>query len=114
MNTQYEVEALLQPETYPPCDAVMNVLRRWGRFAYHGEGYRDALPMPLSDTTLTLLDESWDSPTEDFSALEESTDADNPRPGAESGEQQASGLTLDEQWMAVHGIPAQQRLALQG
>ncbi len=62
--------------------------------------------MPTSDTTLTLLDESWDSPTEDFSALEESTDADTPRPGAESGEEQASPLTLDEQWMAVHGIPA--------
>ncbi len=62
--------------------------------------------MPLVDTTLTLLDESWDSPTEDFSALKESTDADNPRPGAESGEEQASNLALDEQWMAVHGIPA--------
>ncbi len=62
--------------------------------------------MPLADTTLTLLDESWDSPAEDFSALQESTDADNPRPGAESGEEQPSNLTLDEQWMAVHGIPA--------
>ncbi len=50
--------------------------------------------MPTCDTTLALLDESWDSPTEDFSAWEE------------SGEEQASTLTLDEQWMAVHGIPA--------
>ncbi len=34
---------------------------------------------------------------EDFSALEESTDADTPQPGADSGEEQASSLTLDEQ-----------------
>ncbi len=105
-NTQYEVEALLRPETYPPCDMVMNILRRWNGFAYSAQGYRDAVPMPTGDTTLTLLDDSWDSPTEDFSALEESTDADAPRPGADSGEEQASNLTLDEQWMAVHGIPA--------
>ncbi len=32
-NTQYEVEALLRPETYPPCDTVMNILRRWNGFA---------------------------------------------------------------------------------
>ncbi len=62
--------------------------------------------MPTGDTTLTFLDDSWDSPTEDFSALEESTDADAPRPGADSGKDQTSNLTLDEQWMAVHGIPA--------
>ncbi len=105
-NTQYEVEALLRPETYPPCDTVMNILRRWNGFAYSAQGYRDAVPMPTGDTTLTLLDDGWDSPTEGFSALEESTDADTPRPGADSGEEQASNLTLDEQWMAVHGIPA--------
>ncbi len=105
-NTQDEVGALLRPETYPPCDTVMNVLRRWNKFAYSAEGYREVMPMPTGDTTLTILDESWDNPTEDFSALEESNDADNPRPGAESGEEQASNLTLDEQWMAVHGIPA--------
>ena len=116
-NTQYEVEALLRPETYPPCETVMNILKRWNRFAYSAQGYRDAVPMPMGDTTLTLLDDIWDSPTEDFSALEESTDADTPRPGADSGEEQASNLTLgavdgcawavpDEQWMAVHGIPA--------
>ncbi len=29
--------------------------------------------MPTGDITLTLLDDSWDSPTEDFSVLEEST-----------------------------------------
>ncbi len=61
-NTQYEVEALLRSETYPPCDTVMNILRRWNRFAYSAEGYREAVPMPTCDTTLTLLDESWDSP----------------------------------------------------
>ncbi len=105
-NTQYEVEALLRPETYPHCDTVMNILRRWNGFAYSAQGYRDAVPMPTGDTTLTLLDDSWDSPTEDFSALEESTDADTPQPGADSGEEQASNLTLDEQWMAMHGIPA--------
>ncbi len=38
--------------------------------------------------------------------MEESTDADAPRPGADSGDDQASNLTLDEQYMAVHGIPA--------
>ena len=105
-DVQYEVEALLRPETYPPCNTVMNILGRWNDFAYSAQGYRDAVPMPTCDTTLTLLDESWDSPTEDFSALEESTDADAPRPGADSGEEQTSSLTLDEQWMAVHGIPA--------
>ncbi len=109
-NTQYEVEALLMPETYPPCDTVMNLLRRCNGFAYSAQGYRDAVPIPTGDTTLTLLDDGWDSPTEDFSALEESTDADAPRPGVDSGEEQASNLTsnltLDEQWMAVHGIPA--------
>ncbi len=89
-NTQYEVEALLRPDTFPPCDTVMNILRWWNRFAYSAEGYREAVPMPTCDTTLTLLDKSWDSPTEDFSALEESTDADTPRPGAESGDEQAS------------------------
>ncbi len=84
----------------------MNILWRWNGFTYSAEGYREAVPMPTCDTTLTLLDESWDNPTEDFSALEESTDADAPRPGADSGEEQASTLTLDEQWMAVHGMPA--------
>ncbi len=105
-NTQYEVEELLRPETYPPCETVMNILRCWNGFAYSAQGYREAVPMPTCDTTLTLLDESWDSPTEDVSALEESTDADAPRLRADSGEDQASALTLDEQWMAVHGIPA--------
>ncbi len=84
----------------------MNILKRWNGFAYSAQGYRDAVPMNTGDTTLTLLDDSWDSPTEDFSALEESTDTDTPRPRADSGEEQASNLTLDEQWMAVHGIPA--------
>ncbi len=93
---QYEVEALLRPETYPTCDTVMDILRRWNGFAYSAQGYRDAVPMPTGDTNLTLLDDSWDSPTEDFSALEESTDSDTPRPGADSGEEQASNLTLDE------------------
>ncbi len=37
-NTQYQVEVLLRPETYPPCDAVMNILRHWNRFAYDGQG----------------------------------------------------------------------------
>ncbi len=63
-------------------------------------------PCPLGIPPPTLLDDSWDSPTEDFSALEDSTDADPPRPGADSGEDQASNLTWDEKWMAVHGIPA--------
>ena len=105
-NTQYQVEALLRPMTYPPCETVMNILRWWNGFAYSGQGYRDAVPMPTGNTSLTLLDESWDSPTKDFSALEDSADADLPQPGADSGEEQASNLTLDEQWMAVHGIPA--------
>ncbi len=78
-NTQYEVEALLRPETYPPCNTVMNILRHWNGFTYSAQGYRDAVPMPTGETSLTLLDDSWDSPTEDFSALEESTDADTPR-----------------------------------
>ncbi len=105
-NTQYQVEALLRPVTYPPCNAVMNILRCWNGFAYSSQGYRDAVPMPTGNTTITLLDDSWDSPTEDFSALEDSADADLPQPGAESGEEQASNLTLDVQWMAVHGISA--------
>ncbi len=53
-NTQYEVEALLRPETYPPCGTVMNILRHWNGFAYSAQGYRDAVPMPTCDTTLTL------------------------------------------------------------
>ncbi len=84
----------------------MNILRRWNGFAYSAQGYRDAVPMPTVDTTLTILDDSWDSPIEDFSALEESTAANAPRLEADSGQEQASNLTLDEQWMAVHGIPA--------
>ncbi len=68
-NTQYEVEAVFRPEAYPPCDTVMNILRRWNSYAYSTQGYRDAMPMPTCDTTLTLLDDSWDSPTEDFFGL---------------------------------------------
>ncbi len=59
----------------------MDILRRWNGFAYSAQGYRDAVPMPTGDTTLTLLDDSWDSPTKDFSALEESADADAPQSG---------------------------------
>ncbi len=105
-NTQHQVEGLLRPATYPRCDAVMNILRCWTQFAYDGQGYWEAVPMPTGNTTLTLLDDSWDSPTEDFSALEDSTDPDLPQPGADSAEEQASNLTLDEQCMAVHGILA--------
>ncbi len=43
-NTQYEVEALFRPETYPPCDTVMNMLRRWNRFVYSAEGYMRLCP----------------------------------------------------------------------
>ncbi len=105
-NDQFRVEALLRPETYPHYEAVMSILRWWNRFAYSGQGYRDAVPMLTGDTTFTLLDDSWDSPTEDFLALEDSTDADPPQPRADAGEEQASSLSLDEQWMTVHGIPA--------
>ncbi len=62
--------------------------------------------MPAGNTTLTLLGDSWDNPTEDSSALGDSADTDSPQPGSDSGEEQASNLTLDEQWVAVHGIPA--------
>ncbi len=66
LNDQFRVEALLRPETNPPCEAVMAVLKRWNGFPYSGQGYRAAVPMPTRNTTLTLLDNSWDSPTEDF------------------------------------------------
>ncbi len=61
--------------------------------------------MPTGDTTLTLLDDSWDSPMEDFSALEDSAEASPPQPGAGAEGEEASNLSLHEQWVPVYGIP---------
>ncbi len=45
-NTRYEVEALLRPETYPPCDMVMDILRRWNGSPTAPRGTEMLCPCP--------------------------------------------------------------------
>ncbi len=78
----------------------MGIVRLWwGRL-------QGGVPIPTGITTLTLLNNSWDSPTEDFSALEDSAEVDPPQPGAGAEGGMETGPSLDEEGMAVHGIPA--------
>ncbi len=55
-----QVEALLQPHTYPPCGAVTSCLREWTQFAHRGEGYREGPAMPGDQVSFHT--ECWNFP----------------------------------------------------
>ncbi len=104
-----QVEALLQPHTYPPCGAVTSCLKEWTQFAHRGEGYREGPAMPGGPDQVSFHTECWDYPEPIVPPViagpqeEEPADKKVRAPEGPKAVGREEG-TLRDKWQAIHGM----------